>query len=174
MGDQKCESKEDYVYTDCVATEFLAFYNQMKEDCTLPWTISLITTATNTTEKENPCKDENIANSKTLLIQDFFMRARGYGLENCKEPCTATSYDVGTVTYDRYSQMGQNILQTWFDISNITQKATEGSSNLFINYQSMEMKVSQKVRILNEASFISSVGGNLGLFIGFSFLDSLF
>ena len=81
---------------------------------------------------------------------------------------------MGTVTYDRYSQMGQNILQTWFDISNITQIATEGSSNLFINYQSMEMKVSQKVRILNEASFISSVGGNLGLFIGFSFLDSLF
>ena len=81
---------------------------------------------------------------------------------------------MGTVTYDRYSQMGQNILQTWFDISNITQKTTEGSSNLFINYQSMEMKVSQKVRILNEASFISSVGGNLGLFIGFSFLDSLF
>ena len=90
------------------------------------------------------------------------------------EPCTTTFYDVGTVTYDRYSQMGHNILQTWFDISNITQKATEGSSNLFINYQSMEMKVSQKVRILNEASFISSVGGNLGLFIGFSFLDSLF
>ena len=90
------------------------------------------------------------------------------------EPCTTTTYDVGTVTYDRYSQMGHNLLQTWFDTSNITQKSTEGSSNLFITYQSMEMKVSQKVRILNEASFISSVGGNLGLFIGFSFLDSLF
>ena len=69
---------------DCVATEFVAFYSKIEEACTLPWTISLMTTATNTTEKEDPCQDEKIANSKTLMIQDFFMRARGYELENCK------------------------------------------------------------------------------------------
>ena len=69
---------------DCVAKEFVAFYSQIEEDCTLPWTISLMTTATNMTEKEDPCKDEKISNSKTLMIQDFFMRARGYELENCK------------------------------------------------------------------------------------------
>ena len=69
---------------DCVAKEFVAFYSQIEEDCTLPWTISLMTTATNTTEKEDPCKDEKISNSKTLMIQDFFMRARGYELKNCK------------------------------------------------------------------------------------------
>ena len=69
---------------DCVAREFVAFYSQIEEDCTLPWTISLMTTSTNTTEKEDPCKDEKISNSKTLMIQDFFMRARGYELKNCK------------------------------------------------------------------------------------------
>ena len=81
-----------------------------------------------------------------------------------------------TLTYDKHSQMAHNIIQTWYEHNNITSKNTtaEGNVNLYINYQTIDTVVSQKVKILNASSFVSSVGGNLGLFIGFSFLDSLF
>ena len=82
-----------------------------------------------------------------------------------------------TLTYDKHSQMAHNMIQTWYQYYNITSKnktTTEGNVNLYINYQTLDTVVSQKVKILNASSFVSSVGGNLGLFIGFSFLDSLF
>ena len=90
------------------------------------------------------------------------------------EPCSVTKYEMETITYDRFSQMAHNLIQTWFQLHNITSYRAEGSISLWFSYQTMDISVSQRVKILNASSFISSVGGNLGLFIGFSFLDSLF
>ena len=97
-----------------------------------------------------------------------------FDVYNDLEPCQFTTYDVKPVKYDKYSQMGHNLMESWFTSYNITPRITEGSSTLYINYQTLHTKVSQKTKILNASSFVSSVGGNLGLFIGFSFLDALF
>lgn len=78
------------------------------------------------------------------------------------------------VTYDKNSKMAHNLITSWFQYFNITPTTTPGSISLYFQYQSTETAVSQKIKILNTSSFISSVGGNLGLFLGFSFLDSLF
>ena len=90
------------------------------------------------------------------------------------EPCQFTTYDTETISYDRNSKMAHNMVETWFQISDLDVEPTENGTILMLTYQTTDMKVTQKVKILDESSFISSVGGNLGLFIGFSFLDSLF
>ena len=79
------------------------------------------------------------------------------------------------VTYDRKSQMGHNLIQTYFQALNIPfSNTTKDGTMLYFTYQTLDTEVSQKVKILNFPGFISAVGGNLGLFIGFSFLQSLF
>ena len=70
--------------------------------------------------------------------------------------------------------MAHGQIKYLFNTANMTFDALDNHTNLFINYPSMDIEVSQKVKILDASSFISSVGGNLGLFIGFSFLDTFF
>ena len=70
--------------------------------------------------------------------------------------------------------MAHRVLRRWFKMANMTFDTMDNRTFLFFNYPSMDVEVSQKVKILNASSFISAVGGNLGLFIGFSFLDTLF
>ena len=70
--------------------------------------------------------------------------------------------------------MAHGQIKNLFNMANMTFDAKDNHTNLFINYPSMDIEVSQKVKILDASSFISSVGGNLGLFIGFSFLDTFF
>ena len=90
------------------------------------------------------------------------------------EPCEFTGYTMEMVTFDKNSKMAHNSVTAWFQYYNITPSTTNGSASLYFQYQTTETAVSQKIKILNASSFISSVGGNLGLFLGFSFLDSLF
>ena len=90
------------------------------------------------------------------------------------EPCQFTSYNTETISYDRNSIMAQGVLKKWFNMANMTFDTMDNRTILFFNYPSMDVEVSQKVQILDASSFISAVGGNLGLFIGFSFLDTLF
>ena len=70
--------------------------------------------------------------------------------------------------------MAHNMIKTWFQMAKLNIEPKENGTVLFFSYPTMDMVVTQKVKILDECSFVSSVGGNLGLFIGFSFLDSLF
>ena len=93
---------------------------------------------------------------------------------NISEPCQLTSYSTETLSYDRNSMMAQATLENAFKTTKIAFETMKNRTSLFINYPIMEVKVSQQVQILDTSSFISSVGGNLGLFIGFSFLDTFF
>ena len=62
--------------------------------------------------------------------------------------------------------------------NNATQK-TDGSTELerrffYVYFTSADEKTYNSDRLVDFANFISSVGGNLGLFLGFSFLGLLF
>ena len=90
------------------------------------------------------------------------------------EPCQLESYTTDTLSYDRNSMMAKAQLEILFKRTKINFETTDNRTSLFISYPNMEVKVSEQVQILDTSSFISSVGGNLGLFIGFSFLDTFF
>ena len=48
-----------------------------------------------------------------------------------------------------------------------------GSHRLHLEYPSMEVNIESQVPLVDFNGFISSVGGSLGLFLGFSIIDTM-
>ena len=52
-------------------------------------------------------------------------------------------------------------------------KQKESGRYINMYYSTTNIKISTTSKLLNLSSFVSSVGGNLGLFVGFSFLSAV-
>ena len=86
-------------------------------------------------------------------------------------PCEKATYEVGIQRYGILSH---------FNIRGHNVNGTEHSKNeaipnrhISLYYSTNAVKISSTSELVNLSSFISSVGGNLGLFVGFSFLNCL-
>ena len=95
------------------------------------------------------------------------------------EPCKATGYELETITYDAKSKMAHNMIKVHYQKYNIGSTtynhSEDGSSTtVIIQYSTTDISVTERTKLISGNSFVSSVGGNLGLFVGFSFMDSLF
>ena len=93
--------------------------------------------------------------------------------------CQTSAYDVGLQTYDRFSFV--SIKEPTATISNTTEKEANATGfdkstyrYLNIYYGTTNVKVSTTSLKIDLNTFISNVGGNLGLFVGFSVLGGLF
>ena len=69
--------------------------------------------------------------------------------ENCLDPCNVEIYAENTLVFERMSNKQKMIL--------------------FLKYQSMAIAVSEEYLVYDFANFIGTLGGSLGLFIGFSY-----
>ena len=96
-------------------------------------------------------------------------------------PCIFYKYETNTLSYDEFATL--SISSEIEDNSNDRDKITikhkdsersEGSTNvpkfIMFYYSTTELKIETKELLLNFPNFLSAVGGNLGMFIGFSFL----
>ena len=91
---------------------------------------------------------------------------------NILEPCEYIQYTADTLSYDKYTtvsifpedQNTSNVLS-----ENQTIEEDESKAIIFY-YSSTEVDVYTTDLLVNFSNFVSSVGGNLGMFIGFSFL----
>ena len=77
--------------------------------------------------------------------------------------CQKTTYIIGKLAYDSFS--GINI--QW-EHDNDTRRTVN------IYYETNNVKISTTSVLIDLPTFISNVGGNLGLFVGFSVLGGLF
>ena len=59
-----------------------------------------------------------------------------------------------------------------FDYSSVETLATPGRHTVLINYD-MEIKILTEIPQVDFWAFVSAVGGSLGLFLGFSIIDTL-
>ena len=79
-------------------------------------------------------------------------------------PCQRATFKMGVKAYD--------------DISSIYIPGNEyyGKDTRWIkmSYSTTKVKISTTSRLIEFASFVSSIGGNLGLFVGFSFISMFF
>ena len=83
--------------------------------------------------------------------------------------CKKSAYNVGLQSFDRLSFI--NIEDKADDVSAVKRESTRA---IFMYYSTTDIKVSTTSQLISLSSFISSIGGNLGLFCGFSFLSSFF
>ena len=95
------------------------------------------------------------------------------------ESCTINSYEAQFISYDK-SDMVRSISV----LKNIKTKTSEKipmnavskpveTSAIFFFYSTTDIRVESVEILVDFNSFISSVGGSLGLFLGFSFLGFL-
>ena len=63
--------------------------------------------------------------------------------------------------------------ETYRKMVNITSPNNTDTYSVVIDFDTDEVDVSEQISLINLPDFVSSVGGNLGLFIGFSCLPVL-
>ena len=86
----------------------------------------------------------------TLDLFDVFFTAH----------CEQATFDVGVQTYDSLSKISIN--------------ADARDRPISMYYATTDVRVSTTSALIDLATFISNVGGNLGLFVEFSILGGLF
>ena len=74
--------------------------------------------------------------------------------QECPKPCSAIEYKGETIKYE-----GWNL--------------NPGKLGFYMYFASNEMKVQEEYLVYNEVDLVGIVGGNLGLFVGFSFFEKV-
>ena len=75
--------------------------------------------------------------------------------------------------YDEASLISVPINKAFLDVVNITVPNNTKSNTLCISFLKTDVDLSEEISLNNINDFISALGGNLGLFTGFSFLSVL-
>ena len=83
--------------------------------------------------------------------------------------CTKSSYEVGVQSFDKLSMI--DIQEGKDENKNSTEAPAKA---IYLYYSTTDINVSTTSKLITLSSFISSIGGNLGLFVGFSFLSTFF
>ena len=99
------------------------------------------------------------------------------------EPCEFVKYEAKTLLYDKFTSISivpdTKTPKTCLDedkhqnhIGACGNQTIEDNDtrSIVLYYSTTEVKVTHQELLINFSTFVSAVGGNLGLFIGFSFL----
>ena len=96
-----------------------------------------------------------ICNNRTTVLDenDFHWRRFSLLAQNCQKPCEAIEYKGEPIRYDGWSEPGKLTFSVFFSMN--------------------EIKIQEEYLVYNAVDLVGIVGGNLGLFIGFSFYDKI-
>ena len=87
--------------------------------------------------------------------------------------CGASEYKMQTTSYDVDSIISVRLNTAFKKLLNITIPRDVKSYTMLLSFLKTDIDISEEISLNQFSDFISSVGGNLGLFIGFSFLSAL-
>ena len=103
-------------------------------------------------------------------------------------PCIDTKYEATTLSYDKHSSFSINSSENSRDTRDamiINQSQTnygtpsahviglaveKDEKEILFYYSTTSIQILTEDAVINFSNFVSAVGGNLGLFVGFSFL----
>ena len=88
------------------------------------------------------------------------------------EPCEISTYRIETAEYSTDSLISVHMNKAFKSTVGVKVPKTKSYSAM-ISFPKTDVDINQEVTLNNISDFISSVGGNLGLFTGFSFLSIL-
>ena len=145
-GDGTCQDYEsnDSIF-NCFGRTVYNTMNQFNQDICFPYQYQdMLQTSSNICQSYG----------KQKVAHAAFLEKFADALENCPPPCIRTYYAVEKFNEEKH----QN----------------QNSTQIFFMFASTAITVSSEELIYNSLGLIASVGGSLGLFIGFSFLDFSF
>ena len=100
-----------------------------------------------------------IVSFNSLIIKPYFL------LTCFSESCVMSRYDVKLEVYGHHDGLG-----FWPN----SEMELQGQQLIFAYYVNTEVSYYQQIPILSFWGFLSSAGGSIGLFLGFSCYSSLF
>ena len=89
------------------------------------------------------------------------------------EPCYTSTYKLHANEFEMTNTITQIMAETYRTMVQMTRPENSGTYSVAINFAKADETVSEEISLTDLPDFISAVGGNLGLFIGFSFLPVL-
>ena len=98
-------------------------------------------------------------------------------LENMSDlsvPCSYVTYQLSSYVLDTYSEITHLLTEDIKRKSTIIFNPKERGPAVVLSFGSTTTVVAERTKLVTFPNFVSSVGGNLGLFVGFSFLATLF
>ena len=96
-------------------------------------------------------------------------------LFDVKAPCRIANYELGIQTYDDLSTVSlKKELDTEEEGVTNSSSEVDTKTTIMIYYATTDINVSSTSELIDLSTFISNVGGNLGLFVGFSVLGGVF
>jgi hypothetical protein len=135
--------------------------NNSLPNCSVPWVVSLL--GIEYSKDQNICSpdDETVLHKHyTFLLRQINV----YKLKECLQPCKLISFTGEFYPLDMYG--GTVFLAPDF-IDN-------PRKILILYYLDQNVEVSRDVKLVTFNGFISSFGGSMGLFLGFSCLPTMF
>ena len=112
---------------------------------------------------KSTCNDHQNYKEVTKFGYDFATNITTHRQTKCPAHCKTTTFDVGVQTYDDL-----NFIHVPSD------KPRNPFRIVSMYFTTTDVKISTTSKLMNVFTFISSVGGNLGLFVGFSFISGIF
>ena len=102
------------------------------------------------------------------------------------EPCQYIKYEATTLSYDEHSDVSiihrdksagnkskENGIKEKDEVDRNQNKKIDYRKDIYFYYSTTTVKLISVDKMLNFSNFISAIGGNLGLFVGFSFLGDI-
>ena len=86
------------------------------------------------------------------------------------EPCYKSSYRIQPTKFEKSTIISKYIGQTYRSMLRLEIPPNTETYSLIMNFAGSYVDLSEEIQLTNLSNFISGVGGNLGLFIGFSVL----
>ena len=86
------------------------------------------------------------------------------------EPCEVSSYKMQSTEYDSSGIISEKINVKFKQAMNLTLPNNTKSFSTMISFLNTDIDLTEEIKLYTFFDFVSSVGGNLGLFTGFSVL----
>jgi len=175
ITNKNCEKDEEYSYFDCLRKDFQEIVIENNLNCTYPW-IESMKGSLNYKEEEKPTctasDDYKLAND---ISMNYATAASSFTHQKCLAPCQLAKYSAGFTAYDTKSEINLDELLSTEDVG-VDKNGTAGSEVRLINlfYSTTDEVISTTSLMVDFNTFVSNVGGSLGLFLEFSFIAGFY
>ena len=169
--DETCASDSNMlIYGDCIRKQFAKFYsgNGNIPNCDLPWVRDMLGQQNYTGDKK-PCSLKE-ANRMNEEYQHFIIAAARFDLPECPVPCQRVRFELQVEKYDRFNNIP---FQQGYSVDPDTGEKSI-KKGIYVFYGTSDTAINSQTLIVSLSQFISSIGGGLGLFLGFSCINLLF
>ena len=88
-------------------------------------------------------------------------------------PCLTSTYTIERNIFGQSNTLLSNMTQVYRQGMKVTPPNDTNTYAVVLNFDTTDVVVAEEIKLITLPDFISSVGGNLGLFIGFACLPVL-